>query len=102
MKIKYLLIVILFAASCGKKEDLELKKYQGVIDSLNSEIQIREGKLQLISAELEKSDNRVEGLKKRIPTIKQIIKDEEIRIDTFIRNMDDVAKRSYLTRHLED
>ncbi len=102
MKIKYLLLVILFAVSCGKKEDAELKKYQGVIDSLNSEIQLREDKLKLISAELEKSDDRVEGLRKRILTTKQIIKDEEIRIDTFIRNMDDAAKRSYLTRHFED
>ena len=102
MKIKYLLLLVLFAISCGKKEDVELKKYQGIIDSLNSEIQLREDKLKLISAELEKSDDRVEGLKKRILTTKQIIKDEEIRIDTFIRNMDDAAKRSYLTRHFED
>lgn len=102
MKIKYLLVVLLFTAGCSRKEDSELKKYQTVIDSLTFEIQTREEKLQLISTELEKSDNRVENLKKRIPTIKQIIKDEEIRIDTFIRNMDDIAKRSYLTRYFED
>lgn len=102
MKIKYLLVVLLFTAGCSRKEDSELKKYQTVIDSLTFEIQTREEKLQLISTELEKSDNRVENLKKRIPTIKQIIKDEEIRIDTFIRNMDDITKRSYLTRYFED
>jgi hypothetical protein len=81
------------------KESTEFVK---VVDSLNNIIVYQETIIDTLLTKVDASDRKINRLKTKILPAKEIIKYENIRIDSFIRNADDAAKREFLSNELRN
>lgn len=109
-KYKWILgvVVIIITATliykCSGGESKFIKKesaeYVKVVDSLNNIITYQETIIDTLLTKVDASDRKINRLKTRILPAKEIIKYEQIRIDSFIRNADDAAKREFLSNEL--
>ena len=111
-KYKWILgvVVIIITATliykCSGGESKFIKKesaeYVKVVDSLNNIITYQETIIDTLLTKVDASDRKINRLKTIISPAKEIIKYEQIRIDSFIRNADDAAKREFLSNELRN
>lgn len=95
---------LIYKCSGGENKFItkETKEYVKVVDSLNSIINYQETVIDTLLTKVDASDRVINRLKKRIIPAKEIIKYEQIRIDSFIRNSDDATKREFLANELRN
>jgi len=106
-KYKWILIVTILVATLNYKcKDSRVSKetteYVKVVDSLNNIITYQEAIIDTLLTKVNISDRKINRLKTRVLPTKEIIKYEQIRIDSFIRNSDDAAKREFLSNELHN
>ncbi len=111
-KYKWILIVVsailtatlIYKCSDGEEKFIteETTEYVKVVDSLNNIITYQETIIDTLLTKVDASDRKINRLKTRILPAKEIIRYENIRIDSFIRNADDAAKREFLSNELRN
>ena len=111
-KYKWILIAVaailtatlIYKCSGGEEKFInkESAEYLKVVDSLNNIITYQETIIDTLLTKVDASDRKINRLKRRILPAKEIIKYEQIRIDSFIRNSDDATKREFLANELRN